>query len=181
VGFEDWPIGLGIVVKLSAALLISAGLLLATQACFAEDQDPLASDAQKELAALTENGRAAFRKALIDCSLYVDDPSNANHEEACKVAAKAFTVEFKSGYSPISLLFNMVIASTRVYEANRDVLIQQGRGSEPIQLSNPAKDTIATLQMAYRQSSSRSDGVVEHMKDLCLRLVKVVRRWLNAD
>jgi len=50
-------------VKLSAALLISAGLLLAAQACFAEDKwaGSLGARARTELNRLGVKGRTAFK------------------------------------------------------------------------------------------------------------------------
>src|SRR5262249_59518064 len=107
--------------------LLGGALLLVAGTCFAQNQDPWAADVRKELAGLPESGRTAFNKALIACALYVDEPDNANYGEVCKVAAKAFSVEFKSGYSPISLLFDETIILARVYEANRDLDIRQRR------------------------------------------------------
>src|SRR5262249_12068058 len=80
--------------------LLGGALLLVAGTCFAEDQWPdsysagIGPDAQKEFAALPENGRAAYKTALIACSLFVDEPSNAKLKQDCKAAIAAFALEF---------------------------------------------------------------------------------------
>src|SRR5262249_2323957 len=67
-----------------------------------------------------------------------------------------FSVEFKSGYSPISLLFDETIILARVYEANRDLDIRQRRTPSA---KNFARDTIATLQKAYHETGPHAASV----------------------
>jgi hypothetical protein len=70
--------------------LLGAGLLLAAQTCFAEDQWPdqysaaIGPDAKKEFAALSETGRAAYKRALIACSLYADNYDDPNYKKQCE-------------------------------------------------------------------------------------------------
>jgi hypothetical protein len=93
--------------KLSA--LLGGVLFLIAGAWFAEEPRPdsysagLDSDAEKKFAALLENGRAAYKRALIACSLYADDYADANYENECKTAYQSFEVEFVGKF--IRLIF----------------------------------------------------------------------------
>jgi len=107
--------------------------------------------AKAELAALGENGRAAFRNTLIACGLHVDDPSNARHKEDCNGALKVFVVEFSNEHSLISLLFNDAIIAAEIWEANIELNIQHGRREPPG--DNPGKVDIADLQKIYRETN----------------------------
>src|SRR5262249_23045086 len=149
--------GLAPMRKLRA--LLGGVLLLIAGNCFAEDEWP--ADLRKELAGLSESGRTAFNKALIACALYVDEPDKANYENVCKVAANAFSVEFKNGYSPISLSFDQAIILTRGYKLAEEILINKGRGAQLWQElgRNPAKDMVATLQKAYHETGPRAASV----------------------
>jgi predicted aspartyl protease len=145
-------------VKLSSALLlISAGLLLAAQACFAEDQwaGPYGASfgpkARTELNRLGLKGRTAFKNALIACGLYVDEISDARKEE-CKAALKAFEVEFSSEHSAILLLFDDAIIGAGIWEANAELGIRQGRRKAPG--INTGRADIADLQKIYRDITS---------------------------
>jgi hypothetical protein len=80
--------------KISA--LLAGALLLVAGTCFAEDQWPdqysatTGPDAQKEFAALPENGRAAYKRALIACSLYVDHYYDPNYKNQCRTFVQKF-------------------------------------------------------------------------------------------
>jgi predicted aspartyl protease len=148
-------------VKSLIPALLAGGLLLAGQTCFAGDQwaGPMGAEfgpkAKAELAALGENGRAAFRNTLIACGLHVDDPSNARHKEDCNGALKVFVVEFSNEHSLISLLFNDAIIAAEIWEANIELNIQHGRREPPG--DNPGKVDIADLQNAATASASPSN------------------------
>ena len=140
-------------MKLSAALIIGAGLLLAAQACFAEDQGSdqiipawiktdLAS-LKTELAGLSEDGRTAFKKTLFACSLYVDEPTNDRYHENCTAASVAFNVEVGSEEPGIASTFGLLISKTETYAVQ--MALQQGRHIGP----NGARALIATLHRAY--------------------------------
>ena len=143
--------------------LLSGGLLLTAQLCLAEDRwaGPMAAEfgqkAKTELAALGEDGRTAFRNALIACGLYVDEPGNVKHKDDCKVALKVFTVEFSNEHSVIPLLFNNAITSAAIGRANMELAIQQGR----LELSTdiPGKADIADLQKIYRETNLHAASV----------------------
>ena len=72
------------------------GALLVGGTCFAQDPWPdqysatTGPDAQKEFAALPENGRAAYKQALIVCSLYVDHYDDLNYKKRCEAVYKRF-------------------------------------------------------------------------------------------
>jgi predicted aspartyl protease len=138
--------------------LLYGGLLLAAQTCFAEDQlsgsfgAALSPDAVKEFAALSENGRAAYKQALIACSLYADNSDNANYESQCKTAYQAFKVEFGSEF--IGLIFENVIITTAMTKTNIELTFNQGRRPDLDSYSNHfAKGSIAVLQKIYREAN----------------------------
>src|SRR5262249_1054195 len=126
--------------------------------CFAEDQWPdsysagIGPDAQKEFAALPENGRAAYKTTLIACSLFVDEPSNAKLKQDCKAAIAAFAIEFNKPF--IRLLFNYSILATDLDRAPTELSIQHGQ-SVPYH-ANPGKASIAALQKIYRETNLRT-------------------------
>ena len=70
--------------------LLGGALLLVGGTCFAQDpwSDQYSAmtgpDAQKEFAALPENGRATYKRALIACSLYVDHYYDPNYKNQCE-------------------------------------------------------------------------------------------------
>jgi hypothetical protein len=128
--------------------LLGSALLLVAGPCFAEDQwSGLRPQAEKEFAALSENGRAAYKRALIACSLYADDYDNANYRDQCKTAYKSFKVEF--GGKIIGLIFENVIIFSGVTEAN----IELGDRNPNIYSNELAKASIATLQEIYRETN----------------------------
>src|SRR5262249_9590748 len=95
------PWGLAPMGKIRA--LLGGALLLVAGTCFAEEWPDKYSAfagpyAEKEFAALTENGRAAYKTALIACSLFVDEPSNAKLKQDCKAAIAAFALEFNKPF-----------------------------------------------------------------------------------
>jgi hypothetical protein len=143
--------------------LLSGGLLLAAQTCFAENQTMAAlfgPQIKTELAALSENGRAALSKALIACSLYSDEYNNSRYEDECKRAYQAFEVEFSNRKSPICLVLKGAITVTQVVAANRKLVIQQGRLQELQELRNDtAKAEIEALQKAYRDTNLHASRV----------------------
>jgi predicted aspartyl protease len=141
--------------------LLSGGLLLAAQTCFAENQsyaDLSAPHIKTELATLSENGRTALRNTLIACSLYVawanDASSNAKYLEGCKIAVTAFKLEFSGKSSFISIVLENAIIVTQIWEANRKLYIQQGQ--LPPQTENPGKNSIEALQKIYRDTNLAS-------------------------
>ena len=138
--------------------LLGGALLLVAGICFAEDQWPdsysagIGPDAQKEFAALPENGRAAYKQTLIACSLFVDEPSNAKLKQDCKAAIAAFALEFNKPF--IRLLFNYSILATDIDRAHTELSIQHGQ-SVPYH-ANPGKASIAALQKIYRETNLRT-------------------------
>ena len=74
--------------------LLGGALLLVGGTCFAQDpwSDQYSAttgpDAQKEFAALPENGRAAYKRALIACSLYVDHYYDPDYKTNAKLCTK---------------------------------------------------------------------------------------------
>ena len=142
------------------ALLRGASLLVGGT-CFAQDPWPdqysatTGPDAQKEFAALPENGRAAYKQALIACSLYVDhyyDP-NSNYKNQCETVYKSFEVEF--GSRSIGLLFHNAIISTRMMVINSQLGVSQAR-RELDGDNDFAKASIAALERIYRETNSRA-------------------------
>src|SRR5690242_14439010 len=103
-------------LKISA--LLAGALLFVAGTCFAEDQWPdqysagMGPDARKEFATLSENGRAAYKRALIACALYVDEPTNEQYKADCKATVEGFTLEFAHKTSAMSLIFRYAIIST---------------------------------------------------------------------
>jgi predicted aspartyl protease len=140
-------------IKLCA--LLGAGLLLAPQTCFAQVATLFGPQIKTELAALSENGRAALSKALIACSLYVDDNSPRYLDE-CKRAYQALEVEFSNTKSPICVVLKNAIIATQVAAANRKLSIEHGQLQEVLQQVNPGKAEIEALQKAYRDANSAS-------------------------
>jgi hypothetical protein len=149
------------IIKICA--LLGAAFLLTAQACFAEDQWGVDTDipkAKTELAALSEEGRIAFRKALIACSLYADNYNNATYKDACEVASKVFTVEFSNERATLKYLFSLAISMTDSSEVGDKMAAVTGKLSPMI--GNPGgKAYIAALQKAYRETNSHvAAGVV---------------------
>lgn len=157
-------------ISKTCGLLSVAWLLITAHTCFAQDQwaGPYAAEfgpkAKAEFAALSENGRTAFRNALIACGLYVDEPINAVHKGDCKVALKGFVVEFSNEHSAISLLFNDAIIGAEIWEANIELDIQHGRREPPE--PNPAKADIADLQKIYRDTPLHTANLATKPRDV---------------
>jgi hypothetical protein len=143
------------------ALLVGALLLVASN-CFAQDQWPdqysatTGPGAQKEFAALPENGRAAYKRALIACSLYVDHYYDSNYKNQCHTLFKSFEVEFGSRF--IALLFHNAIISTRMMVINSELGVSQAR-RELDGDNDFAKDSIAALEKIYREANLHSVGL----------------------
>jgi Aspartyl protease len=141
--------------------LLSSGLLLTAQTSFAQTEAAaFAPQIKAELAALSENGRAALGKVLVACSLYADDYNNLRYQDECKRAYKAFEVEF-SNTKIICLVLRGAIIGSQITATNRELITQQGRLPDLQQLQNPAKAGIEDLQKAYRDSSTSRAGVQE--------------------
>jgi predicted aspartyl protease len=144
--------------------LVTGVLVLTAQTCFAEFQ--WAADAERfipkakiELAALSENGRTAFRKALIACSLYADESSNAEYKDNCKVASKSFTVEFSNERNILSAMLGLAESETGGYEVTNKIALYQGQ--VPPMIGNPGgKAYIAALQKAYRETNFHANSAV---------------------
>jgi hypothetical protein len=140
--------------------LLGAGLLLAAQTCFAEDQWPdqysaaIGPDAKKEFAALSETGRAAYKRALIACSLYADNYDDPNYKKQCETVYKSFEVEFGSRF--IGLLFHNAINSTRMLVVNSELGVSQAR-RELDGDNDFAKASIAALERIYRGTNLHDD------------------------
>jgi predicted aspartyl protease len=139
-------------------LLLGGVLLFIAGNCFAENQWPdaftagLGPDAEKEFAALSENGRAAYKRALIACSLYADNYDDANYQDQCKTAYQAFKVEFGGKF--IGLFFENVIISTAATKTNIELTFNQGRRPDLNSYGNDfAKGSIAALQKIYREAN----------------------------
>jgi hypothetical protein len=142
--------------------LLAGALLLVAGTCCAEDQWPdqysatTGPDAQKEFAALPENGRAAYKRALIACSLYVDDYYDPNYKNQCQTLYKNFEVEFGSRF--IGLLFHNAIISTRMMVINSKLGVSQAR-RELDGDNDFAKASIAALEKIYRETNLHSVGL----------------------
>jgi len=132
-------------------------LLLVGGTCFAQDPWPdqysatTGPDAQKEFAALPENGRAAYKQALIACSLYVDHYDDPNYKKQCEAVYKRFEVEFGSRF--IGRLFHNAIISTRMMVINSQLGVSQAR-RELDGDNDFAKASIAALDKIYRETNS---------------------------
>jgi hypothetical protein len=137
--------------------LLWGTLLLVGGTCFAQDPWPdqfsatTGPNAQKEFAALPENGRAAYKQALIACSLYVDDYYDPNYKKQCETVYKSFALEF--GSRSIGLLFRNAIISTRMMVINSQLGVSQAR-RELDGDNDFAKASIAALEKIYRESNS---------------------------
>ena len=137
--------------------LLGGAVLLVAGTCFAQDPWPdqysatTGPDAQKEFAALPENGRAAYKRALIVCSLYVDHYYDPNYKDQCETVYKSFAVEFGSRF--IGLLFRNAINSTRMMVINSELGVSQVR-RELDGDNDFAKASIAALAKIYRETNS---------------------------
>ena len=137
--------------------LLGGAVLLVGGTCFAQDPWPdqysatTGPDAQKEFAALPENGRAAYKQALIACSLYVDHYYDPNYKNQCETVYKSFAVEFGSRF--IGLLFRNAIISTRMMVLNSELGVSQAR-RELDGDNDFAKASIAALEKIYRETNS---------------------------
>jgi hypothetical protein len=133
-------------------------LLLVVGTCFAEDPWPdqysatTGPDAQKEFAALSENGRAAYKRALIACSLYIDHYYDPNYKRQCQTLYESFEVEFGSRF--IGLLFRNAIISTHLMVINSELGVSQAR-RELDGDNDFAKASIAALEKIYRETNDR--------------------------
>ena len=119
--------------------LLGGALLFVAGTCFAGDQwsqwsDPLGPDAEKEFANLSENGRAAYKRAVVACSLYADHYDDPVYKHQCETEYKSFEVEFGSKF--IDTIFSNVMASSRLGGPN-----------------NLGKASMATLQKIYREGN----------------------------
>jgi hypothetical protein len=134
-------------------------LLLVGGTCFAQDPWPdqysatTGPEAQKEFAALPENGRAAYKRALIACSLHVDHYYDRDYKNQCQTVYKSFEVEFGSRF--IGLLFHNAIISTRMMVINSQLDVSQAR-RELDGDNDFAKASIAALEKIYRETNSRA-------------------------
>jgi clan AA aspartic protease (TIGR02281 family) len=136
--------------------LLGGALLLVAGACFADewpDQYSAGPDAKKEFAALSENGRAAYKRALIACSLYADEHT-INYKADCKTAIEAFTLEFDQAKF-IPFLFRYAIISTEADQTNTELYIH-GMGARPPIHDNPGKASITALEKIYHDGSIRA-------------------------
>jgi hypothetical protein len=139
--------------------LLGGALLLVGGTCFAQapwsDQYSATTgpDAQKEFVALPENGRAAYKRALIACSLYVDHYYDPNYKNQCETVYKSFEVEFGSRF--IGLLFHNAIMSTRMMVINSQLGVSQAR-RELDGDNDFAKASIAALEKIYRETNWRA-------------------------
>ena len=147
-------------VRKIRALASGVLLLVSAEACLAEDRrnetfdatwDTLGQNAEKELAALPKDGRRAYQKALIACSLYADEYSNDKYGAECRRATTFFSVEFASASSSISSLLKLARSLTAVYESNIKMEYQQGRRPD-LTAGNPATIYIDFLKKAYRDT-----------------------------
>jgi clan AA aspartic protease (TIGR02281 family) len=122
--------------------LLAGALLLVAGTCFADEwpdeySTGIGPDAKKEFAALPENGRAAYKRALIACAVYVDESTSMNKAN-CKTAVETFTLEFGQAKF-IPLLFNNASIATT----------QQSR----------EKAAIAALKKIYREGNLHAASV----------------------
>jgi hypothetical protein len=149
--------------------LLSGALLLVAGTCFAEDRwlwdgwpDPVTAEygpnAAREFAALSESGRAAYKVALVACSLYADryyDP-NSNYKNQCETDYKSFEIDFGSKY--IGVLFDGVMRYSRL--ANREFQLH----TSPREMMNPnnehGKEHVAALQKIYREGNLHAASVI---------------------
>ena len=143
--------------KINAAA--SGGFLFVAQVCLAAG--PLDESFEKiwssfgqrsegELAALPAKGRAAFERALIACSIFVDMYSNPKYTSECETNSYDFLTQFSASSSALSFLFTRAIELTRDYNIKTEIDFEQGRRA--IAYDNPAKIYIEVLQRARRET-----------------------------
>lgn len=108
--------------------------------------------AQTEFAALSEDGRAAYKKALIACSLYAEhsyDP--ADYKTQCETAYKSFDVEYGDKF--IRQLFGLAIITTRMMTMR----ILHHDETDPY--NEIGKTCIAYLDKIYRDATQHAASV----------------------
>jgi len=123
--------------------VLGGAVLLVAATCFADEWPDQFSagvgpDAKKEFAALAEDERAAYKRALVACSLFVDEPTNFQFKTDCRTGG--------TGGSFIRLLFNRVILLTDMDQANIP------HGERGTLHDNPGKAPIAALEKIYRDT-----------------------------
>jgi hypothetical protein len=142
-------------------ILTSAGLLLVSvQTCFAagERQETFklwwsffGQQAEQEIAVLPRAGRLALQKALVACSLFVDDYLNAQYQTECERTSKFFVVEFTGDGSSVGLLLKNAVVLSSAQQTLALLDAQQGRrGNDDPQTR---KVFIEVLQKAYHDAN----------------------------
>jgi hypothetical protein len=143
--------------KLSATGNVGLLLVLA-QMCLAagpRDEDfeniwsSLGQRAEVELAALPAKGRAAFERALIACSIFVDMYSNPKYTSECETTSRDFINQFSNSSLALSFLFIRTIELTRAYNVQTELDFQ---GLRELAYETPARPYIEVLQRAYRDT-----------------------------
>ena len=142
------------------SVVAGAGLLLVlVQICLAaspQDENfekiwsAFGQKAQSEVLALSAKGRAAFQKALIACSIYVDAYANLKYTSECESTSNYFMTEFSDNSSALSVLFKAAMTLTRARNAQTELEFEQAR--RPLPDDNLRKIYIEVLLKAYQDT-----------------------------
>jgi hypothetical protein len=111
-----------------------------------------------EIASLSVPGRTAFRDALIACTLYLEESSNAAREDACQKAEKLFVIEHTSGYSAADSAFKMAMINAKIDKANHELEYRQGKFNNWKSGDDFYYAYLDVLQRAYRETGSETDN-----------------------